>query len=105
MIGPGYSGSGAWRNRNALATTGMWVEVPRNRIVETRDGRALCPLLPGEAFYDEDAAKLRQGDSGVAAVEKAVAKVHAARHKLELELARALQGELRAHPQRRGKVR
>jgi transcriptional regulator with XRE-family HTH domain len=94
-----------WRNRNALATTGMWVEAPRDRIVSTRDGKALCPLLPGEAFYDDDAAQLRAGERGVAGVQQEVASAQAARHALEQELVRALQGELRAHPQRRRRGR
>lgn len=90
-----------WRNRNALATTGMWVEAPRESVITTKDGKALCPLLDGEAFYDDDAAQLRRGEGGTAGVAQEVAGAQAARHKLEQELLRALQGELRAHPQRR----
>ena len=44
-----------WQNRDALVTTGDWIELPRDALAETPDGRLLCPIRAGEAFFDDEA--------------------------------------------------
>ena len=89
-----------WSMRQALVTVGMWIEAPADAVLRTGDGKVLCPLLPGESFYDDEAMRVRVQQRDAVA---ANAKMD--RRQEELHMARALQGELRAHPLRRGKRR
>ena len=52
-----------WSQRNALVAVGMWIEAPRVDVVDLGDGNVLCPLLPKEAFYDEEAKAEREKQS------------------------------------------
>ena len=83
-----------WSIRNSLVTVGMWIQAPKKSVVDLGDGKLLCPLLPGEPFYDEEAKERRAADQPQEALAKR-------RRREERALLRALQGELREHPQRR----
>jgi len=85
-----------WSQRNSLVTAGMWIEAPKTAVVDLGDGKMLCPLLPQEAFYDDEAKSEREGRS-----KEGVKKLQQKRRGRERSLERMLQGELRAHPLRR----
>ena len=89
-----------WSQRDALVTTGMWVEVPIDQIVKLDANKAVCPLLPSESFYDDEAKQRRQ-DEAARVAKRAVAKLRQERTRDDLALAEALEGELAKHPQRR----
>lgn len=91
-----------WALRDALATVGMWVEAPRDSLVELPDGKLLCPLDSGEAFYDDDAKAVREqcgADGGYREVELHVET----RRNEEEALVSTLDAELNTHPRRRGR--
>ena len=89
-----------WSQRDALVTTGMWIEVPKTEIVDLDADKALCPLLPGESFYDDEAKGQRQEEAARVA-RRAVTKLRQERKREDLALAKSLEGELAKHPQRR----
>lgn len=89
--------SDRWSLRNSLVTAGMWIEVPKRSLIDLGAGKVLCPLLPGEAFYDDEARQQRVKDKRV----KVLEALYDARRSQERALVRALKGELQAHPQRR----
>lgn len=92
-----------WRNRNALVTVGMWVESPEDSLVPASDGKVLTPLLPSEAFYDQEAAELRRRATLPRQIEHAMQELATERARLERELARALRKDQRAPPERRAR--
>lgn len=87
-----------WRLRDALVTTGMWVEVAADSADPIDDQTLLCPMLPGSSFYDEEAAALRRRGA-----REELASRAKARQATEEQLAEELTQELRVHPRRRGK--
>ncbi len=94
-----------WGLRNALVTVGMWIEVPEEEVVETPDGKLLCPLQPKEAFYDQEAMELRAGKSKPSQGRAAIKRLRRRRRDASAELALELRRELRTHPRRRPAVR
>lgn len=94
-----------WGLRNALVTVGMWIEVPEDAVVETADGKLLCPLQPKEAFYDQEAMELRAQKSKRAQGRAAINRLRRRRRDASEELASELKRELRTHPRRRPAVR
>ena len=92
-----------WGARNALVTTGMWVEVPADKVIKARDGRPLCPLLPGEPFYDAEAAELRAVGGTKGAGRADLQGLGDERRKQHRALVRALEDELKSHWQHRGR--
>lgn len=91
-----------WRHRNALLTVGMWIEAPPDSVEELADGAALCPLLPGAAFFDDEAARIRRSGEGVRSIRARIAALAKARARLHAELAAELEAELGVHPRQRG---
>jgi len=89
-----------WRLRDALVTVGMWVEVSKDDVVHLGDGKLLCPLKPGESFYDDDARRARE-KAGRGRSQRELKALFADREDEEKSLVRALNGELRTHPRRR----
>jgi len=85
-----------WSLRNTVVTAGMWIEAPEDSVVHLENGKILCPLLPGESFYDDEAKSERE----TASVDE-VEELYEARVEEEKALARELAKELQAHPQRR----
>ena len=94
-----------WGLRNALVTVSMWIEVPEDAVVETADGKLLCPLRPKEAFYDQEAMELRAEKSERAQGRAAVSRLRRRRRDASEELAIELKRELRTHPRRRPAIR
>ena len=90
-----------WGLRNALVTVGMWIEVPDDAVVETVDGKLLCPLRPREAFYDNEAMELRAQKGKRARGMAAVSRLRRRRRDASQELATELKRELQTHPRRR----
>lgn len=88
--------SDRWSVRDSLVTAGMWIEAPKKALLDVGKGKVLCPIVPGEAFYDDEARRQRQRDR-----EAELEALYESRRKQERSLVRVLQGELRAHPQRR----
>ncbi|MHC4077947.1 MAG: helix-turn-helix domain-containing protein [Planctomycetota bacterium] len=94
-----------WGLRNALVTVGMWIEAPEDAVVETADGKLLCPLQPREAFYDQEAMALRVEKGERARGRAAVSRLRRRRRDASQELAIELKRELRTHPRRRPVMR
>ena len=90
-----------WGLRDALVTVGMWIEVPEDAVVETADGKLLCPLRPREAFYDQEAMELRAQKGKRSQGRAAVSRLRRRRRDASQELAIELKRELRTHPRRR----
>ena len=90
-----------WGLRNALVTVGMWIEAPKDTVVETEDGKLLCPLQPREAFYDQEAMELRTKKGGRSQARAAVSRLRRRRRDRSQELTVELKRELRTHPRRR----
>lgn len=89
-----------WRLRDALVTVGMWVEASSDEVVRLEDGKLLCPLRPGESFYDDEARHARE-KSGRGKSQRELKALFDTREDEERSLVRALNGELRTHPRRR----
>jgi transcriptional regulator with XRE-family HTH domain len=89
--------SDRWSNRQALVTVGMWVEAPLESVDSQPNGKVLVPLLPGQRFFDEEARRIHGAGA------RAAVQLTGDRAQQEKTLQRELQGELRAHPQRRGR--
>lgn len=90
-----------WQFRNGLVTSGMWVEVSRDAVVQLEGGKLLCPLQGDAAFYDDEAAVVRRSDQGAAAVSEAMAELMARRADLHKKLAAELAAEQHIHPRQR----
>ena len=85
-----------WSLRDTVVTAGMWIEAPSDSLVRLDSDKVLCPLLPGEGFYDEEAKSEREHTS----IDE-VRELYQARLKQERALTRELRKELQAHPGRR----
>lgn len=94
-----------WGLRNALVTVGMWIEVDEDEVIETPDGKLLCPLQPNEAFYDQEAMEIRAEKTKPSQGKAAITRLHRRRRDASAELATELKRELRTHPRRRPAVR
>jgi transcriptional regulator with XRE-family HTH domain len=90
-----------WGLRNALVTVGMWIDVAEDEVVETPDGKLLCPLQPKEAFYDQEAMEIRAEKSKRSQGKAAIRRLRRRRRDASAELATELKRELRTHPRRR----
>ncbi len=90
-----------WTLRNGLLTVGMWIEAPAKAIVRLRGGRALCPLLPDAAFFDDEAAQIRRSEKGERAIRAAIATLAEQRAELHAKLAAELAAEQTVHPRQR----
>jgi transcriptional regulator with XRE-family HTH domain len=101
--GPEPLPSERWSVRNALVTVGMWVEAPRSAVVAASEDKVLCPLLPGESFYDTEAAELRRAAASQRAVERDLKSLSQRRRRDEARTIRALDQELQLHPRQRGR--
>lgn len=90
-----------WRDRNARVVAGMWIEVPRTSIIEIKaSDQLLVPLLPGQAFYDEDAKEVRIRDARATATLRKLSKQ---RQREAAQLEEQLETELAAINERRGR--
>ena len=89
-----------WQNRDALVTTGDWIELPRDALAETPDGRLLCPIRAGEAFFDDEAATVRRQHTAEDA-ERKLREHTAAARAAEDTITAELEAELVAHNRRR----
>ncbi|HMQ21177.1 MAG TPA: helix-turn-helix transcriptional regulator [Planctomycetota bacterium] len=86
-----------WSMRNHLVTTDMWVEVKASEVRRLPDGKLLCPLLPGESFFDDEARERREADITRASVQEL--ETERARKRRALEA--ALDAELEMPPRAR----
>lgn len=90
-----------WSMRNALVTAGMWVEAPSQALVPLPQGKTLCPLLPGEGFYDDEAKQIREALQGDEVTGVAMRHRRAAKKRQEHALIRSIRTELRAKLRKR----
>ncbi|MCA8970890.1 MAG: helix-turn-helix transcriptional regulator [Planctomycetes bacterium] len=90
-----------WSMRNTLVTTGMWIEAPRDVLRNLHGDKVLCPLVPGEQFYDDEARVRREQADSRAAVER----LEAARRRDSVELEELLDRELQLPPRARPRAR
>lgn len=88
-----------WRDRNARVVAGMWVEVPKDRLVDLDEQRVLVPLLPGQDFYDAEAKSIRVDATAGRAKLEALGEQ---RVRDEAALEETLEAELAASNARRG---
>lgn len=89
-----------WSARNGLVTSGMWIEAETKNAVRLSDGKLLCPVSAGEAFYDDE-AKQRREESDADNLLKSLFRT---RKRAEQNLAKALRAELEKHPRARRKA-
>ncbi len=82
-----------WSSRDALVTTGMWIEARSEDLRPGADGTVLCPCRPGQRFFDDEAA------GGVLRLAPSDTETDG-----ERALVDRLQAELQAHPKRRHRV-
>ena len=90
-----------WSRRDALLTTGMWVELDPAGDLALADGGRLSPLPAGTPFYDEEAAALRRRATDAATAEAELARRAAEEAEDEAVIVAALEHELAQHPRRR----
>jgi len=94
-----------WSMRGGLVTAGMWVEVPRDKVVDLANGNVMCPLQSGQRFFDAEAADAMIHSHASSPVEPtALENLVATRREADDALVEVLANEMQVHPRRRGRT-